>query len=239
MTDARMTVTLQSNKDIILIPRDWWQDETKSLEPEDPGWWYTVTKSVKFRECEVCQWRRGDDLDEEKRLPTTGNTEDVTKLFGNPYVQKRNREVRERLGRVSSSRRRDRKHRKCHEDHYVPEVRDRWGRRKLHYHHEGTKDITSNSVPSTRSGSVSNDRPVGIVNGFHWRRTRKYPWPSVGKTYVSMSPPGILGLHSSTSGSTVYAESSPLGVRNQGYGIREGMGHPGITHGGPGPEYRT
>jgi hypothetical protein len=62
-----MTVTLQNNKDIILIRRDWWQGKAKFLEPEDLGWWYTVTKAVKFRECEVCQRKRGDDLDEERQ----------------------------------------------------------------------------------------------------------------------------------------------------------------------------
>ena len=50
-----MTATLQNNEDIILIPRDWWLDKARSLEPEELGWWYTVTKAVKFRECEVCQ----------------------------------------------------------------------------------------------------------------------------------------------------------------------------------------
>ena len=63
-----MTATLRDKKDIILIPRDWWLDKAESLEPEDLGWWYTVTKAVKFRECKVCQRRRGDDLDEESRV---------------------------------------------------------------------------------------------------------------------------------------------------------------------------
>ena len=30
-----MTATLQRDKDIILIPRDWWKDKAESLEPED------------------------------------------------------------------------------------------------------------------------------------------------------------------------------------------------------------
>jgi hypothetical protein len=64
-TDTRMATMLQRDKDIILIPRDWWQDKAGSLEPEDPGWWYTVNEPVKFRECRVCIKRRGDDLDEE------------------------------------------------------------------------------------------------------------------------------------------------------------------------------
>jgi hypothetical protein len=31
-TDTRMTTMLQKDKDIILIPRDWWQDKTGSLD---------------------------------------------------------------------------------------------------------------------------------------------------------------------------------------------------------------
>jgi hypothetical protein len=64
-TDTRMATMPQRDKDIILIPRDWWQDKAGSLEPEDPGWWYTVNEPVKFRECRLCIKRRGDDLDEE------------------------------------------------------------------------------------------------------------------------------------------------------------------------------
>jgi hypothetical protein len=44
-----MTTLLRDDKDIILIPRDWWLDKTGRLEPEDRGWWYTVTEPVKFR----------------------------------------------------------------------------------------------------------------------------------------------------------------------------------------------
>ena len=62
-----MTVVLESTKDIILLPRDWWSDKTESLEPEDPGWWYTVTKAITFQECQMCERRRGDDLDKETK----------------------------------------------------------------------------------------------------------------------------------------------------------------------------
>ena len=65
--DTRMATMLHSDKDIILIPRDWWSDKAGSLEPEDRGWWYTVTEPVKFRVCRLCMNRRGDDLDEETR----------------------------------------------------------------------------------------------------------------------------------------------------------------------------
>ena len=57
--DTRMATMLHSDKDIILIPRDWWSDKAGSLEPEDRGWWYTVTEPVKFRVCRLCMNRRG------------------------------------------------------------------------------------------------------------------------------------------------------------------------------------
>jgi hypothetical protein len=59
--------TLRNDRDILLIPRNWWPDKIGSLEPEDKGWWYTVTDPVKFRVCEVCTDRRGNDLDEVTR----------------------------------------------------------------------------------------------------------------------------------------------------------------------------
>jgi hypothetical protein len=58
---------LHRDKDIILIPRDWWPDKAGSLEPKDLGWWYTVNEPIKFRECRLCINRRGNDLDEELR----------------------------------------------------------------------------------------------------------------------------------------------------------------------------
>jgi hypothetical protein len=47
--DTRIETILHSDKDIILIPRDWWSDKVVSLEPEDRGWWYTVKGPIKFR----------------------------------------------------------------------------------------------------------------------------------------------------------------------------------------------
>ena len=66
-TDKQMVTTLRKDRDILLIPRNWWPDKTGSLEPEDRGWWYTVTEPVTFRVCEECTDRRGNDLDEETR----------------------------------------------------------------------------------------------------------------------------------------------------------------------------
>jgi ribonuclease HI len=66
-SDKQLVTTLRNDRDILLIPRNWWPDKIGSLEPEDKGWWYTVTEPVKFRVCEVCTDRRGNDLDEVTR----------------------------------------------------------------------------------------------------------------------------------------------------------------------------
>jgi hypothetical protein len=66
-SDKQLVTTLRNDRDILLIPRNWWPDKIGSMEPEDKGWWYTVTEPVKFRVCEVCTDRRGNDLDEVTR----------------------------------------------------------------------------------------------------------------------------------------------------------------------------
>ena len=99
-----MTAALQSTKDIILLTRDWWSDKTESLEPEDPGWWYTVTKTVKFRECEVCKRRRGDDLDEETKASLNRNCRGCSETFQEPTKQKRGRKKTGRVGTPSEKR---------------------------------------------------------------------------------------------------------------------------------------
>ena len=48
MTDDRMIATLQKDRHIKLVPRSWWPEKTHTLEPQDPGWWYTVSEEVKF-----------------------------------------------------------------------------------------------------------------------------------------------------------------------------------------------
>ena len=84
MRDERMTATLQRDKDIILIPRDWWKDETESLGPGDLGWWYTVNKTVKFRTCKVCTERRGEDLEEETRATLSKECKGCAEIFQEP-----------------------------------------------------------------------------------------------------------------------------------------------------------
>jgi hypothetical protein len=88
------------------------------------------------------------------------------------------------------------------------------------------------AVSGRGPGGLTNDSSGRIVNDCHGRRTEKYTRPRAGETDIPMSPPGNLGLRSSTSGGTVDTESSPLDDRDHAYGIGGGMGHPGTTRGG-------
>jgi len=81
LQDQPMTAALRNNKDILLIPRAWWLNKTESLDPEDPGWWYTVTKAIRFRECRTCERRRGDDLDKETKAYLNRTCEGCKKSF--------------------------------------------------------------------------------------------------------------------------------------------------------------
>ena len=90
-TDKQMVTTLHTDRDILLIPRKWWPDKTGSLEPEDPGWWYTVTEPVKFRVCEVCTDRRGNDLDEKTRAMDSRECRGCAKMLKEPTAKSRKR----------------------------------------------------------------------------------------------------------------------------------------------------
>ncbi len=82
--DTRIETILHSDKDIILIPRDWWSDKAVSLEPQDRGWWYTVKEPIKFRVCRVCRNRRGDDLDEETRATHSKECKGCAEILQEP-----------------------------------------------------------------------------------------------------------------------------------------------------------
>ena len=90
-TDKQMVTMLRNDQDILLIPRKWWPDRTGSLEPEDPGWWYTVTEPVKFRVCEVCTDRRGNDLDEETRAMYSRECRGCAKMLKEPTTKSKKR----------------------------------------------------------------------------------------------------------------------------------------------------
>jgi len=77
MTDEQMTTALQKNKDIILVPTgSWWTGAGRTLEPQEykeMSWWYTISNSIIFQECNASKKRRGEDLDKgTKTASTTG-----------------------------------------------------------------------------------------------------------------------------------------------------------------------
>ena len=90
-TDKQMVTILRNDQDILLIPRKWWPDKAGSLESEDPGWWYTVTEPVKFRVCEVCTDRRGNDLDEETRAMHSRECRGCAKMLQEPTTKSKKR----------------------------------------------------------------------------------------------------------------------------------------------------
>ena len=102
-TDKQMVTALRNDRDIILIPRNWWPDKTGSLEPEDRGWWYTVTEPVKFRVCEVCTDRRGDDLDKETRAMHSKECKGCADMLQEPT--KRSKKRTEGKGKQPATRR--------------------------------------------------------------------------------------------------------------------------------------
>jgi hypothetical protein len=93
-TDKQMVTTLCNEQDILLIPRKWWPDKTGSLEPEDPGWWYTVTEPVTFRECKVCTARRGKDLDAETRTMHSADCRGCAEMLREPTRNSKNSKKR-------------------------------------------------------------------------------------------------------------------------------------------------
>jgi len=103
MKDTQMTAALQINKDIIPIPRRW-SDKSESLEPEDPGWWYTVPKAMTFQECQICERRRGDDLDEGTKSCLNRTCRGCRETFQEPAKQKRGRKETGKAGTPSEKR---------------------------------------------------------------------------------------------------------------------------------------
>jgi hypothetical protein len=104
-----MTPTLQRDKDIILIPREWWEEEAELLEPVDLGWWYTVNnfEIVKFHSCKVVKNGGGETLTRRRRPLSARNVKDALKSSKNLP----RRVVREQRERGNNRRRREYRHR--------------------------------------------------------------------------------------------------------------------------------
>jgi hypothetical protein len=70
LSDEKMTKSLQRHRDILLIPRSWWPHLNNTLEQDEPGWWYTVSKEMGYQGCNSCRNRIGKDHQDAERCPT-------------------------------------------------------------------------------------------------------------------------------------------------------------------------
>jgi hypothetical protein len=62
-----MVKSLQHHRDILLIPRSWWPHLHNTLEQDEPGWWYTVSKDMGYQGCKSCKNRIGKDHQDAER----------------------------------------------------------------------------------------------------------------------------------------------------------------------------
>jgi hypothetical protein len=69
LTTDKMIASLQHHQDILLIPKDWWPALQGTLEPEEPGWWYTVSREMRYQGCSSCKNRIGKDHQDAVRCP--------------------------------------------------------------------------------------------------------------------------------------------------------------------------
>jgi hypothetical protein len=89
LSDDKMAKALRNKQDIILIPKHWWQDAKDKLEPEEPGWWYTVSDVICFQECRACKKRLGKDHQDATRCPKLETAHTFTPTRHIPQTIKR------------------------------------------------------------------------------------------------------------------------------------------------------
>ena len=63
---------IRENQDLILLPANWWSVAMDTLEPNESGWWYKVCDPIRFRECEACTKRIGEDVQTVHKMPDSG-----------------------------------------------------------------------------------------------------------------------------------------------------------------------
>jgi hypothetical protein len=69
LSDEKMTKSLQRHRDILLVPRSWWPHLHNTLEQDEPGWWYTISKEMGYQGCNACRNRIGKDHQDAERCP--------------------------------------------------------------------------------------------------------------------------------------------------------------------------
>ncbi len=58
---------MQVNRDLILLPAEWWPSTVDTMDPNELGWWYRVSEHTRFRECASCGNRIGKETSVESR----------------------------------------------------------------------------------------------------------------------------------------------------------------------------
>ncbi len=94
LSDDEMAKALKNKQDIILIPKHWWPDAKDTLEPEEPGWWYTVSDVICFQECRACKKRLGKDHQDATRCPKCPKKIRKRKNSGSKKTEEKNQIVR-------------------------------------------------------------------------------------------------------------------------------------------------
>ena len=51
LNDISMTREMQENHDLILLPTSSLTSSADTLDPDELGWWYSVSEPIRFREC--------------------------------------------------------------------------------------------------------------------------------------------------------------------------------------------
>jgi hypothetical protein len=62
-----MAKSLQDHRDILLIPKSWWPHLQNTLEQDELGWWYRISKEMGYQGCNSCRNRIGEDHQDAER----------------------------------------------------------------------------------------------------------------------------------------------------------------------------
>ena len=67
LNDISLVMKMQENRDLILLPSEWWPSAVDTMDPNELGWWYRVSEPTRFRECASCGDRIGKETSVESR----------------------------------------------------------------------------------------------------------------------------------------------------------------------------
>ena len=67
LNDISLVREMQENRDLILLPAEWWSSAVDTIDPDESGWWYRVSEPTRLRDCASCGKRIGKDMSVESR----------------------------------------------------------------------------------------------------------------------------------------------------------------------------